>query len=389
MSAKNESKNLRVGFFLVILISTLIFAVMMIGGERGMFRPRTRLYIKLADINGLVVGANARVAGLDVGTVTKITFPTDLSEREALIEIAVEDVYMPRLRLDSVAVMDSKGLLGDRIVNITIGSPNQPQLKEGDYLKTKPSFSMENITKRLDEVVANVNNATKQAELLLTDLMTDESKQNLARSFASLANVLEKVEQGDGVAHRLIYDATDGRNLSLLLTELRGTASHANGAIQSANRVMAEIERGNGSAHELIYGSDGAALIAELKNTSSELTAVMHDVRTGDGALHALIYGPEGGDMVTELSQMAQKLNHIATEIERGRGTLGGLVMDPSVYEDLKTILGNVRRNVILKALFRFAISEGGVEPATVTPVESNAEPATSGAATESSSAPR
>jgi len=389
VSAKNQSKNLRVGLFLVLLIGTLIFAVMMIGGERGMFRARTRLYIKIADINGLVVGANARVAGLDVGTVTKITFPTDLSEREALIEIAVEDAYMPRLRADSVAAMDSKGLLGDRIVNITIGSPDQRQLKEGDYLKTKESFSMENITRRLDETVLNITNATKQAEVLLTDLISTESKQNLARSFASLANVLEQIEKGDSIAHRLIYDETDGRNLSALLAELRGTASHANSAMQSADRVMAEIERGEGSAHELIYGSNGAALIAELKNTSSELTAVMHDIRTGDGALHALIYGPEGGDMVTELSQMAQKLNHIATEIERGRGTLGGLVMDPSVYEDLKTILGNVRRNVILKALFRFAISEGGVEPATVEPIESTDESTTSGSATESGSVPR
>lgn len=389
MSAKNSSKNLRVGFFLAILVGTLIFAVMMIGGERGMFRSRTRLYIKLADINGLVVGANARVAGLDVGTVSKITFPKNLAERDALVEIAVEDEYMPRLRADSVAQMDSKGLLGDRIVNITIGSPDQPQLKEGDYLQTKDSFSMDDITKRLDEVVENVTNVTKQAELVLTDLVTEDGKRSIARSVASLANLLEQVEKGDGIAHRLIYSETDGRNMSAMLADLRSTATHASNAMLSANRVMGEIERGDGSAHELIYGRDGAALITELKGTASELTAVMHDVRTGDGALHALIYGPEGGDMVTELSQMAQKLNHIATDIERGRGTLGGLVMDPSVYEDLKSILGNVRRNVILKALFRFAISEGGVEPATVTPVESNDDSATSGSATESRSAPR
>jgi phospholipid/cholesterol/gamma-HCH transport system substrate-binding protein len=372
-SSKQSAKMLRAGIFLAVCIGVLMFAVLMIGGERGMFRPRTRLYIKIADINGLVVGANARVAGLDVGTVTKITFPEDLSEREALIEIAVEDKYMPRLRSDSVAVMDSKGLLGDRIVNITIGSPEQPQLKEGDYLKTKESFSMDQLTKRFDEVVEHVNGATKQAEILLTNLITEDGKSNFARSLASLANVMEQVEKGDGVAHRLIYNAEDGRNMSAMLADLRSTASHANKAMTSVDRIMGEIEHGDGSAHAMIYGQDGKALVAELKSTAAELTAVMHDIRTGDGALHALVYGQQGGDMVTELSQFAQKLNHIATEIEHGRGTLGGLVMDPSVYEDMKSILGNVRRNVILKALFRFAIDEGGVPPATVTP----AEPAT------------
>lgn len=370
MSAKNDSKNLRVGIFVAACLGALILAIMMIGGERGMFTARTRLYIKLADINGLVVGANARVAGLDVGTVTKITFPEDLSEQEALIEIKVDDRYMPRLRTDSVAQMDSKGLLGDRIVNITIGSADKPQLKEGDYLKTKSSLSMEEITKRVEEVVTNVNSVTKQAELLLTNLVTEDGKTNIGRSLTSLANLLEQVEKGDGVAHRLLYSEQDARNMSAMLSDLRGTAAHASNAMLSVNRVMAEVERGNGTAHAMIYGQDGAALIAELKNTSTELTAVMHDIRTGNGALHALIYGQEGGDMVTEMTQFAQKLNHIATEIERGRGSLGGLIMDPSVYEDMKSILGNVRRNVILKALFRFAISEGGVEPATVEPIE-------------------
>ncbi len=374
MSAKQNAKHLRAGIFLAVCLGVLMFAVMMIGGERGMFRPRTRLYIKIADINGLVEGANARVAGLDVGTVTKITFPENLDEREALIEIAVEDKYMPRLREDSVAVMDSKGLLGDRIINITIGSPSSRQLVEGDYLKTKEAFSLDAMTKRLDEVVANVNSATKQAELLLTNLVTDESKQNLARVIASLANVMEQVEKGDSVAHRLLYNEVDAKNMSAMLADLRGTAAHASRAMQSVDRVMAEVERGNGSAHALIYGQDGVALIAELKNTSSELTAMMREIRTGNGALHALVYGQDGGQMVTELNQFAERLNHIATEIERGRGTLGGLIMDPSVYEDMKSILGNVRRNVIMKALFRFAIDEGGVEPATVTPIESSEE---------------
>ena len=49
-------------------------------------------------------------------------------------------------------------------------------------------------------------------------------------------------------------------------------------------------------------------------------------------------------------------------EIEKGRGTIGGLMVDPSVYEDLKTILGNVKRNVLLKALIRFTINTGDIE---------------------------
>jgi hypothetical protein len=51
-------------------------------------------------------------------------------------------------------------------------------------------------------------------------------------------------------------------------------------------------------------------------------------------------------------------------EAVRGRaalppcGTLGGLLKDPTVYEDLNTVLGNVKRNTLFKALIRYTVEE-------------------------------
>jgi phospholipid/cholesterol/gamma-HCH transport system substrate-binding protein len=43
-------------------------------------------------------------------------------------------------------------------------------------------------------------------------------------------------------------------------------------------------------------------------------------------------------------------------DIRAGRGTLGALLVDPSLYEDIKTLVGNVQRNEVLRALVRYAI---------------------------------
>ena len=40
-----------------------------------------------------------------------------------------------------------------------------------------------------------------------------------------------------------------------------------------------------------------------------------------------------------------------------GEGTLGGLISDPTVYEDLRQVLGNVKRNRVLRALVRFSVN--------------------------------
>lgn len=58
------------------------------------------------------------------------------------------------------------------------------------------------------------------------------------------------------------------------------------------------------------------------------------------------------------LAEFADRLNRVSTDVERGRGTLGGLIVDPSVYENMKTVLGNIERNVLLKAAIRWTIKE-------------------------------
>jgi phospholipid/cholesterol/gamma-HCH transport system substrate-binding protein len=120
---------------------------------------------------------------------------------------------------------------------------------------------------------------------------------------------------------------------------------------------------------------------------AAELAAAVRQVREGNGFLHSLIYEPDNARALNELNQAAARLNHIVSEIDKGHGTLGGLIVDPTVYEDLKKILGNVERNVLLKALIRFTIKEDELRrPATMkvepAPQPSNAAPAPRGGAT-------
>src|SRR5262249_22178331 len=58
-------------------------------------------------------------------------------------------------------------------------------------------------------------------------------------------------------------------------------------------------------------------------------------------------------------------LRVITGKIRAGEGTLGALVVDPSVYDDLRTVLGNVKRNKVLQELVRITVSnKGGLEQA-------------------------
>jgi phospholipid/cholesterol/gamma-HCH transport system substrate-binding protein len=56
------------------------------------------------------------------------------------------------------------------------------------------------------------------------------------------------------------------------------------------------------------------------------------------------------------VNQISSQTYAMMTDIRAGRGTLGVLLVDPSLYEDIKTLVGNVQRNEVLRALVRYSI---------------------------------
>ncbi len=51
----------------------------------------------------------------------------------------------------------------------------------------------------------------------------------------------------------------------------------------------------------------------------------------------------------------SRRLNSILTKIDKGDGTLGLILNDPTLYEDLKRLLGGAERSVLLRSIIRNA----------------------------------
>jgi len=367
MSRDTQATNIRVGIFLAAGLLILGVAIFTVGQKSGLFEGKVTIYVNFADINGLVDGAPVRLAGLDVGTVQSIRFPEDLEQRQASVALSIKSRYMSRIREDSIAFIDSKGLLGDKLVNITLGSVNSPPLQEGGTLRTKSAPSIEHLATTVEGAIAAVTQVTNTADLAIKQLTTEQVRRDVGRIAASVANILEEVETGRGLAHGLLYEDKYGDELHGALADTRGAIADLRAAIARVDRTVASVEHGEGLAHELLYGDAGKQTMTKINASADDFAAMMHDAREGDGLLHALLFDPENAKAVTDLREASASVNRIMGEIERGRGTLGGLVVDPSVYEDLKTVLGNVERSVLLKALIRFTIKEGDIErPANV-----------------------
>jgi phospholipid/cholesterol/gamma-HCH transport system substrate-binding protein len=71
--------------------------------------------------------------------------------------------------------------------------------------------------------------------------------------------------------------------------------------------------------------------------------------------------GDAAGDLhragvVANLDRASGDLAAMTASVRAGQGTIGALLADPTIYEQLVTVLGGVARSRILRALVRYAI---------------------------------
>ncbi len=366
--SKKQADTLRAGIFLTVGIVVFTVAIFLLGEKSALFTRTTTLYVSFQDISGLSVGAPVRLAGLEVGTVAELSFPKQLTAKETRVRFVVQTKYMERIRADSRAFIDSAGLLGDKVLNISMGSPEAAALENGATLEAGRSVSFEALADNLDQAVKSVANITRSLDALVQDDKTKKVTQDVSRITDSLANILSTVESGPGLVHRLLYDPKYADQVGEILVETRALVRRTNGAVSKVEAVVAQVERGPGTLHELVYGAKGGEALDQLAGAAREINDVVRQVREGSGVLHTLVYEEDRGNFLRDLNELSATLNRMVQDVDKGRGTIGGLLRDPTVYEDLKTILGNVQRNVLLKALIRFTIDEEGLRKAEEAP---------------------
>jgi phospholipid/cholesterol/gamma-HCH transport system substrate-binding protein len=342
---------MKVGIFVSGILLLMAFSIFIVGGSTKMLEQRYVLNGAWEDVAGLKEGAVVRLAGWDVGQVSKIEFSDDLGVKEIFVELKIMTSYQVRIRKDSEARIDTVGVLGDKYVSISMGDPAVPQLKDSDWINTQAALDVLEYTKRVEEVLNSTASIGKKVDNLLGSRSETESA-SLSRSFDHLEELLSAAEKGGGLLHALVYDAG-------MTTSVTNTLKNLESASLDFRGVTSEIRRGDGLANELIYGNDGAKLASELGQLASAITGITGDLRNSDSLLHSILYDPEKAGLVDDLAATAEALRTTSEAISGGDGTLGLLSRDPALYEDLRALVGGAQRNKLLRAYIRRTVQQG------------------------------
>jgi phospholipid/cholesterol/gamma-HCH transport system substrate-binding protein len=320
------------------------------------------------------------LGGLEVGRVVSISFSPDLGDKKIDVIIEMSKTFAARVRTDCVARVGGRGVLGDKAIDISLGT------SEGDPIPINgaiPSGSSGDLTSLLKSGGALMDNLVASSENVrkLTDAFSDpDVAKNLTTSLASVKSILLGIEKGNGTLHALIYDPQGAAQTRRLLDKLADASGQAERALEQVTLILEGARKGDGALHALLYDPKAGKAVGQLGDAAGEISTLLHDARTTEnGAIHQLVYG-DARNLFQNLGAMSEDLRAITGKIRAGEGTLGALVVDPSVYDDLRTVLGNVKRNKVLQELVRITVSnKGGLDqagrPTDGRPVNSVSEP--------------
>ncbi|MDD5641561.1 MAG: MlaD family protein [Syntrophales bacterium] len=249
-----------VGIFVVASLAALLVMVVIIAQQERLWEEHVKYTTIFKDVSGLKVGSEVRLAGVTVGNVKEMTIDP---QGQIIVTFEVVGKYRNQIRQDSRATIGFQGLLGDKSLDLSAGSPSQPEIAAGGTVSSIEPFDITKIITEASPIMGDVKK-------LLTNLLTLTEAMNkpggdFNRSLNELRQIVTKINKGKGTVGKLLNDPVLYRESAQAATSIRKFAD--------------SLDKNKGALDTLLkdpaFKEDLRKTMANLGEASSRLPGLM------------------------------------------------------------------------------------------------------------------
>ena len=302
--------QLKVGALILVALIILGVGILKLGDAGNLFGKRYRLVAYVAGATGMRIGGPVTVAGQLAGSIKDIRFlPVDAdTTRNLELVVEVNSALREQVRKDSRARIKTMGLLGDKVFDITVGTPKYRALHEGDTLPIAPSLDYEAVVQqasaainevvRLTQDLSKVTSSINRGEGTLGQLVTNRQLYDQLNSTLSrTSSLMARLENPRGTIGRLLDDPS-------LYTSLNRT-------LASTDTLISQINSGRGSVGKLLHDD---TLYVHLVSVVSRADSLMNTLASGKGTMQKLFTDQQ---LYDQLVKTVTELNNVLVEVRR------------------------------------------------------------------------
>lgn len=181
-----SSSEIKSGFFVLVSLILLLVLTFVVGGY---FKKGANEWkIQFGYLNGLSDSAPVYYAGREVGKVDSIQIVRGVP-RPILVTVKVsQDVFV---RKDSVAYIDTLGMMGEKFIEISVGTKDAPAMEVGQIIEGKDPIAMHVLIRKMNLLADEVAQMTDSLNPLLKTVndVVGGNKEEISRSIGNLHEV--------------------------------------------------------------------------------------------------------------------------------------------------------------------------------------------------------
>ena len=219
------SRVARLGAFIALTLAVLAAGVFIIGSKEFLFTSTYKLNAQFDNVAGLATGANVLVGGVVSGNVQAITLPHHPKDKVTVV-MQLNNSTREIVKKDSIASIETEGLLGNQYVAVSFGSEGQSEVKDGDTIASIPPLQMAALLKQATGILDSSQQAINNATL----------------ATAHLNSITAKVDSGQGTVGALVNDKQVYANLEKTTDTLNTTMVQAQAGVTDFQENMEALK---------------------------------------------------------------------------------------------------------------------------------------------------
>ena len=310
-----------------VAIVILMVTVFSLGSEQRFWERKIQYEVHYTRTGGLQTGSQVSLNGVLVGSVVEMRFPPDPAVNYIQVLLNVRGDVAPRIREDTIASIRTYGLLGDRYIELSAGSPEAAAVPPGGLIGSIDPVDVETLVGRGGDIVTNIVEVT-----------------------ASLKDVLGSIQRGEGLLGAMLRNRELGEST---LLDLQRTMANVQETTKSLNEILDHVNRGQGVLGQLTGETrEAKELAAHIRRAARSIDEFSTRLNRGRGTLVHLVEDEAYARRVLgNLDRTLADLADVAAKLDRGQGTLGKLVNDPTLYHEARSLVGGARKSWLLRFL--------------------------------------
>jgi phospholipid/cholesterol/gamma-HCH transport system substrate-binding protein len=181
-----SSSEVKSGFFVLVTLVLLLVLTFVVGGY---FKKGANEWkVQFGYLSGLSDSAPVYYAGREVGKVDSIQILRG-EPRPVLVTIKVsKDAYV---RKDSVAYIDTLGMMGEKFIEISVGSKDAPPMEVGKVIEGVDPIPMHVLIRKMNLLADEVATMTESLNPLLKTVnsVVGGNKEEISKTLGNLHEV--------------------------------------------------------------------------------------------------------------------------------------------------------------------------------------------------------